>query len=728
MHHLGDAPAERESEPVKTAPADAPTRLRKAVETVDHDPAAAIAELEGLAAEYGLLEDYVLYIKGIAHRKNGEAKPAIAALERVIDRFSDSPVTPGAAAELADVRLASGDGKKVLALAKRFAKTDEPRDAIARISFAAGQVLSDHDPERAAQYFTTARRLFTDTGAAKLAGEALKKLRIHNPKLEPRSAEQLLEEIGYLGREARIGEQAKVVERFLHLYPGHPRQHSVLMLRARGVAFSDGKKPAADYLMSMVERTAGKEAKAKLVFESAIYDWNANFNTEALKKFQTVLRMNTGIAEEQRCHYASGRIHESQRRFTHAASAYRAASEGKDKKTALEAEWRSGWASYLAGNFTGATFVFARLAAKIGETEKVRGRPVSTVATGRDEALYWQARSLERDGNEKGAAEIYRKVLREAPDGFYAYLTEKRKGMRVARPSVETVADALGKLTRVEEHALARARALRAANLGEYIVDELKPLTATKNVARARALLPILAELGAHGLAMQKSLELYRRGKLSEEELYTFLYPHAYAEIVTAETESRGISPFLIYAVMRQESAFNTNAVSSANACGLMQLLPSTARRMAPKAGVTAEDCRDLFDPERNIKLGVTYLETLASMFNSDPILMLAGYNAGESAAGRWKDRNAGMDEDEFIERISYTETRGYVKKILRNYRNYARLYARPGHPEGAGFVPDDTDSGSPKPIDGVGAAAGAVGSSGAANHAIDATDAKATK
>jgi soluble lytic murein transglycosylase len=111
-----------------------------------------------------------------------------------------------------------------------------------------------------------------------------------------------------------------------------------------------------------------------------------------------------------------------------------------------------------------------------------------------------------------------------------------------------------------------------------------------------------------------------------------------------------------------------------------MQLLLSTARRVASNdatlSGVLRED---LFDPDVNIRLGVAYLAELAQRFGNNEVLMLAGYNAGEQAAERWRARFGDLAPDEFIEQISYRETRDYVKKVLRNYRNYRRLYGRSG-------------------------------------------------
>ncbi len=655
-----------------------PELLRAAIAQTEVDASAAAKSLDALAKTSPVIEDYVLYFDAIAHRKLGEAKPAVAALEKLLGTYDGSPVAVPAAAELVDLNLASGNPKKVLALAERYEKSKRPADAVLRIKMAAGQVVADKDPKRAAAYYASARRLAPDSRSARLAGDALRRIRLQHPDLSPKTPDELLEEAAYLTREARLTEQGRLIDRFLRTYPGHGRRHTAVMLRARGIAATKGKAAAADYLMDMVEKTAGAQAKARLVFEAALFDWNANLNTEALEKFQTVLHMKTGIAEEQRAHYASGRIHESKRRYNAAAKAYRAAAAGPNGRLSRDSEWRAGWVSYLAGNYDGAAFVFARMAAQAGAPDRSPGKPHSTVPTGREDALYWQARSLERSGAEQSSMAVYAKLLKESPDGFYAYLVEKRKGLRTPPPKPQSIPSQALTIPADLERALARSAALHRAGLDRYIQAELDPILKKQPGPQLRLLLPRLSAIGAYTVAMRKSLDLYRRGIVSEQELYPYLYPHAFVDIVSEAAVDHGISPFLIYALMRQESAFNTQAVSYARACGLMQLLPSTAESIAKQAGVTVHNCRDLFNPQVNIKLGATYLAQLGRLFHSNPVLMLAGYNAGENAASRWQSRNAGMAEDEFIEHISYRETRNYVKKVLRNYRNYARLYGQP--------------------------------------------------
>ena len=133
------------------------------------------------------------------------------------------------------------------------------------------------------------------------------------------------------------------------------------------------------------------------------------------------------------------------------------------------------------------------------------------------------------------------------------------------------------------------------------------------------------------------------------------------------------MDPALILGVIRQESAFREEARSAANARGLMQLLPTTGRRLARKAGVPRFSTPKLFRPETNITLGTRHLAMLLRQFGREE-LALAAYNAGENRVDRWLQEMGNVDMAEFVERIPFSETRGYVKQVLTGKGHYQAL------------------------------------------------------
>jgi soluble lytic murein transglycosylase len=189
-------------------------------------------------------------------------------------------------------------------------------------------------------------------------------------------------------------------------------------------------------------------------------------------------------------------------------------------------------------------------------------------------------------------------------------------------------------------------------------------------------------------------------------EMLRVLFPVAYFDLIKKHAAERGLDPYLVSALMAQESTFDAAIKSSANAVGLMQVLPSTGRRLAKRVGVKHYRNALLVDPDTNIRLGTELFSTLVNRFGGVH-LALASYNAGESVVARWVAERPGITKEEFIDDIPYPETQGYVRKIIGTADDYRRLYgtlgAEPGrpsisHPEtSASFTASKSNSSSAK-------------------------------
>ena len=158
----------------------------------------------------------------------------------------------------------------------------------------------------------------------------------------------------------------------------------------------------------------------------------------------------------------------------------------------------------------------------------------------------------------------------------------------------------------------------------------------------------------------------------ADNRLWPLVYPAGYSDLITKHAISSNLDPFLVYAIIREESWFNKEAVSPAGALGLMQLMPGTAKRVAKESYAGRES---LFDPEVNIELGTRFFSERLSQFDGNIFLAIASYNAGPEAVEKWMNELDGVELDEFIEDIPYKETREYVKKVFRSYMEYNRLY-----------------------------------------------------
>jgi len=194
-------------------------------------------------------------------------------------------------------------------------------------------------------------------------------------------------------------------------------------------------------------------------------------------------------------------------------------------------------------------------------------------------------------------------------------------------------------------------------------------------------------ELGDYRRAIRMAAPLARINPFFEH----LAYPKGFWMLIEKTASREGIEPYLVAAIIREESRFDPDAYSRAGAMGLMQLMPRTAKRIESSAQVNLSGEGDLFLPEKNIPIGSHYLGKLVQEFEGNLVFAIAAYNGGESAVQRWIGRTGDIPLDEFIEEIPYTETRNYVKKVLRSYMEYNRLWGltppnlsvivRPGEP-----------------------------------------------
>jgi soluble lytic murein transglycosylase len=162
------------------------------------------------------------------------------------------------------------------------------------------------------------------------------------------------------------------------------------------------------------------------------------------------------------------------------------------------------------------------------------------------------------------------------------------------------------------------------------------------------------------------------------DDLWQLAYPKGYWESILTYAGRYQQDPYFIAAIIKEESQFRTDALSHAGARGLMQVMPATGERVARQAGFPGFDQEKLFDSDTAINIGTRYIRQLMKRFKNDPLLVAAAYNAGPEAVQGWILKNGNIGErDLFVEMIPYSETRGYVKKVLRNYAEYKRIYTR---------------------------------------------------
>jgi soluble lytic murein transglycosylase len=269
---------------------------------------------------------------------------------------------------------------------------------------------------------------------------------------------------------------------------------------------------------------------------------------------------------------------------------------------------------------------------------------------------YWSARAAETANDPELARQLYRSVLRD--DNYYSAMAAARLGEQVV-PHLEKLSLDRTQLTELSAlPEFVRARELYWASMRpQAIVEWIRGFELLSENARRQAI-HLAAQWGWYDQAVATATQQ----RVFND--YALLYPQPYDREVLGAARLTSLSSDLIYGLLRQESLYRADAVSSAGARGLLQLMPETARSTARAWKQPQPSAQDLLNPRINVPLGAAQLRMLHDRFGGQTPVALAGYNAGPNAAARWLPAES-MDSDIWIENIPYNETRSYVQRVL---------------------------------------------------------------
>ncbi|HET6907052.1 MAG TPA: transglycosylase SLT domain-containing protein [Rhodanobacteraceae bacterium] len=275
----------------------------------------------------------------------------------------------------------------------------------------------------------------------------------------------------------------------------------------------------------------------------------------------------------------------------------------------------------------------------------------------RDEWRYWHARIAQKLGHEQQAQAEYATLARHA--GYYAFLAADRAGLPYTICPQSLTTDAAAQQRLLGMPGFARAFEL-------FALDMLQP--ARREWNRAFDGLDNYDRRQVAALAYARGWydrAVFALANDDDSRFYEQRFPLAEEPNVLASAQAAGIDPVWAYAIIRAESAWQTDAHSGANAYGLMQLVPATAAQLARESGLPYGNAQDLYDPAINIPLGTRYLAAMAMRYDGSPWLASAAYNAGPIPVQRWVDLRGSLEPDVFIATIPYKETRDYVGRVL---------------------------------------------------------------
>jgi peptidoglycan lytic transglycosylase len=616
------------------------------------------------------LADYAGYYKGLTQLRLGQVTEARRTLDAVIDRKAPGYVSVAAGLAAGEAAELAGDYKSAITIYERIAEqkgavNDDVLSRLGRAALAAG------DRAKAAQAFMRVYYEFPLTDAATAAGVQLASLQdqVTRPghKSDLARAQAL-----FNGRRYSDARTA-----FLAIQPsaeGDDRELVSLRIAEcdfylrRYAAARDGVQPFLEgasrkaearffYLSSL--RELGDRDRYISMTAALVSDFPDNsWSEEALNNLGTYYIVDN---EDELAAKAFKELYD---KFPQGPRAERAA-------------WKYGWYAYITGDYAESVRVFESAAT---------GFPRSDY---RPSFIYWAGRAHEKLGESTQADSRMRLVYTDYANSYYGRLAERQLARRgdiaAERGDVRHVSNAQAPLPEVKPIQTEPLIRLLLAN--ELYDDGLAELRHAQRAwgSSARIDATIAWVYNRKG-ELRRAISLMRRtypqfltagGQQLPAELLQVIFPLVYWDSIRKYSAQHDLDPYLIAALVAQESTFDAGVRSSANAWGLMQLVPSTGRKLARSLGLRFT-MASLTNPETNLRLGTLYFSHLVSQFGGT-YYALASYNAGDSRVTRWKSERPGLDEDEFIDDIPFPETQNYVKRILGTAEDYRRLY-----PDGA--------------------------------------------
>jgi soluble lytic murein transglycosylase len=631
-----------------------------------------------LADGYPELADYSLYFAGTIAARRGDAATATGAFTRLLRDYPESVKARAAALELGNLLLRGDHLEQARPLLQSaLVAPDKTTAEAARLALAEADER-EGDFNAASAGYMEVRHAMVSSALGRSAKQHVLALRAQHPELVPVGAD-LLDEARLLLAEHDYAAAYHAAQELLQQPEADPAD--ALRLEADALSGRGDVEAALATLRTLVDRYPASPAAPAALFHLASVLWNRDRDDAALPAFREFGRRYSNDKHAPDALYAIGRIHESAGRNDVALSNFDAVVRRYPRSSvADEARWRIGWIRYRGRQWLAAGGGFSRFAA---ETTSPRLR---------NEATYWEARALERAGRVAAAQRLYHDVVDRDPADYYAMWAERRLGLAsdmlapwqigpaasLTLAEVEDDLPVLRPAANLDTFHFSRWDELKAAGVYSLAREELAAIEREhrEDPVTLRALLRAYQEVDGFAAVQRLLRRLGDGAGLSDSERQRLLYPLAFWSIVRREAQDNSVDPLLVEAVMRQESLFDPEAKSPANAYGLMQLLPDTATRLAA-ANHRAVDPLALFQPGVNIDFGTRYLSGLLERFDGDVLKAVAAYNGGEAAMEKWQRRFADLEPDEFIESISYRETRDYVKRVVTNYRTYQQLYTR---------------------------------------------------
>jgi soluble lytic murein transglycosylase len=639
----------------------------------DHDYQKAIDAFSRAKPQAGDLGDYAEYYLATSYFQAGRNSEALASLSDFATRYPESLLLRDARVLYANILMTDNRAQEVISLLEK-----DRQPVRADIELLLGRAYAaTGDNAKAA---TALGNLFTTMPLSPESTQAEIELRKFTAQLQSSA-------VGYNGRRTR----ADLLMRGKRFSDAAAEYRNLL------AEAGPGDQPQLQLGLATALRRSGQSKEAKKILEG-LPPGTPEFNAERLFNLSEVaralddddgfLRILNDLRQTaptspwlEQSLLSAGNIFLLRKDYDKAIDAYRELQQRfPNAPRAGYAHWKVAWLSLRRGRNAEAKSLFEQQIALYSTSAEIPA------------ALYWRGRLAEEDNDLTMAQAYYQKLNERFRNFYYGDLARQRLAKLKLTEDLPHYAlldrvpaiDAGSKIEADEPPtgSLRYQKAQLLANCGllDFAVRELQAASKEENGTWAPAeTARLYQDAGRYDLAIEalkRSVPNYFAVDLGAlpRPYWEGLFPKAYWPDLKKYSSQNSLDPYLVASLIRQESEFNPNAVSRANAVGLMQLLPKVGRGVAKQEKIRHFSNQQLFNPTTNMQLGTRYFRAMVDKFGAFEYA-LAAYNAGSDRVDDWLAQGKYRDPQEFVESIPFTETREYVQAILRNTSVYRQLY-----------------------------------------------------
>ena len=642
---------------------------------LDKQYAQAIEALKNARTHAGELGDYVDYYLASAYAGAGDFTHAAATLEGFQGKYPDSLLARDALVVYAGALVSTGQEQQAITLleANRTPTRADLELTLGRAYSAAGQ------PVRAAQ---TLRHLYYSMPLASEAGDAEQLLKplAGVPGVPPVTFQEQKTRAELLAQARHFTDAIIEYRALVRLAP--PEELAGAQVGFAAALYRGGRTYEAQQTLAKLPPMTGEPDAQRQYLLLEMERPDTGRVEQTLSSLRGSYPQSPWFEESL---YSAANMYLLRPDYERAAALYgEIAQRFPAGKYAASAHWKSAWLTFRLGRNDQARRMFE---------EQVEAYPSSNQVV---PALYWRGRIAEEERDYARARAYYKKIAERFR--YYYYADPARTRLRALPATADPVFDPL--LDRIpavrlpagvtnselpgDDLRAQKSLLLENGALYELAVRELQAANINGDAPWALAQ---MAHLYQEQDRYDRALQTLKRavpGYFSFDidqmprPVWEALFPRPWWSAVKRYAVENQLDPYLVAALIRQESEFNPAAVSRADAIGLMQLLPITGRRMAHELKVRRYSVGMLVEPGVNVQLGTRYFHQLVQKFDGNVEAALAAYNAGADRVEEWRSAGNFREPAEFVESIPFTETREYVQAIVRNVGIYRRLYGTP--------------------------------------------------